>query len=176
LEDLLVALRQIKKWKDNNEHVTDHGATVILAASATSSIMFMYSFARLYAFVAIGIIPGVMVLVFLPVGLWSIIGRIRKLKDADENKINGVPLYFVSIPLIAFLTLFFLVRPASDFSRDFAIKRSHKIIASLEQYKITNRQYPETLSDLYPDHGKKMPKPSIMGIPEVSLQQDWPKL
>jgi len=163
---LTMALRQIRKWKDNNEHVTDHGATVILAGSATSSIMFIYIFASLYAFVGIGIIPGILVLLFLPVGLSSIIRRIRKLKDADESKINGVPLYFVTISMIAFLTLIFLVWPASNFSRDFTIKRSDKIIASIEEYKVRNGRYPESLSDLYPGHRNKMLKTSIMGISE----------
>ena len=166
LVGFIMALRQVRKWKDNNVHVSDQGATVILAASATSSIVFIYIFTSLYAFVGIGIIPGILVLLFLPVGLSSIIKRIRKLKDADENKINGVPLYFVAVPLIAFLTLFFLVGPASDFSRDYTIKRSDKIIASIEDYKIMNGHYPESLADLYPGHRNKMPKTSIMGIPE----------
>ena len=166
LTGFILALRQTRKWKDNNEHVSGRGATVILATSATTSLTFLYVFASLFVFVGIGILPGVLVFLFLPVGLSLIITRIRKLKDSDESRFNRVPLYFVTIPLIAFITLFFLVRPASDFSREYAIKRSQKLITSIEEFKARAGHYPESLDDMYPDSGKKIPKPSIMGIAE----------
>ncbi len=164
LAGFILALRQIRQWKDNDEQDSQNGATVILAASAASSITFIYIFASLFAFVGVGIIPGILVLLFLPVGLSWIINGIKKLKDADEKKFSSAPFYLVTIPLIAFLTLFFLVRPASNFSRDFAIKNCAKIIASIEDYKATNGHYPESLDDLYPRYGEKTPKPAIMGI------------
>ena len=120
----------------------------------------------MFAFVGIGIIPGILTLVFLAIGLIWAIKRIRKLKDAGERKFNRVPLYFITIPLIAFLTLFFLVRPASSFSRNFAIKRSGELIASIEDYKNKTGKYPDSIEDLYPCSRKKMPNPSIMGIGE----------
>ena len=166
LTGIILALNQTRKWKANNEHVSDHGAVVILAASATSSITFIYIFVSLFAFVGVGIIPGILVLFFLPVGLWWIITQIRKLKESEDSRFNSVPVYLVTVPLIAFVTLLFLVTPASDFSRNFAIKKSDTLIASIEDYKNRTGRYPESLHELYPGPGKKMPKPSVMGIGE----------
>ena len=170
LAGFILAMRQIKKWKDNNENVADQGASVILAASATACITFIYLFPAMFAFVGIGIIPGILVLLFLSIGLFWAIKRIRKLKDADERKFNRIPLYFLTIPLIAFLTLFFLVRPASDFSRNFAIKRSGELIASIEDYKNRTGQYPESIRGSVSWFRKENAEAIYHGHRGVSLQ------
>ncbi len=164
LTGFILAKCQIKKWKDNNENIPDKGASLILAASATSCITFASLFPALFAFVGVGIIPGILTLVILSIGLIWAIKRIRKLKNDNERKFNRIPLYFITIPLIAFLTLFFLVRPASSFSRNYAIKQSGELISAIENFKDKTGQYPQSIEDLYSGSGMKMPKPSIMGI------------
>jgi hypothetical protein len=171
LTGFILAKRQIKKWKDNNENIPDKGASLILAASATSCITFASLFPALFAFVGIGIIPGILTLVSLSIGLIWAIRRIRKLKDDNERKFNRIPLYFITIPLIAFLTLFFLVRPASSFSRNYAIKRSGELISAIENFKDKTGQYPQSIEDLYSGSGMKIPKPSIMGIGDFRYQK-----
>ena len=164
LSGLILALRQIRKWKDNNERIPDQGASIILAISAAACITFMYLFTSLGVFVMIGIIPGILALLLLSIGLFWTVKQIRKLKEVSERKFNQLPLYLLTVPLIAFLAFMFIMEPASDFSRSFAIKRSGALIASIEDHKKRTGQYPESIKDLYPHSTKKIPKPFIMGI------------
>ena len=156
-----LALTRIKKWENNNEHVSDQGV-IILAFSATACITLIYLFYLLFLIVSAEVIPSILGILLLPVGLVWIIKQIRKLKDGNERKFSSVPVFLVTIPLIAFLTFKFLMEPVSNFSRDFAIKRSAALIASIEDHKSRTGQYPASIQDLYP--AKKMPKPFIMGI------------
>jgi hypothetical protein len=95
-------------------------------------------------------------LLLLPVGVvWTIL-EIRKLKD---RKPRSIPFYLVTIPLIALITNSFLTKPISDYSRDYAIKRSETLVASIEEYKRNEGQYPESLHSL-----KEVPSPFVMGI------------
>ena len=164
LSGFIIALKQIRKWKDNNEIHPDHGAAVILAVSATACISFIYLFLLLFVFIMMGTLAGIVGLLLLPTGLFWVIKQIRKLKMPNERKFNPVSLYLLTIPLIAFLTTMFIIKPASNFSRSFAIKRSEALIASIEDYKNRTGQYPESIGNLYSHSMKKIPKPFIMGI------------
>ncbi len=164
LSGFILALRQIRKWRDKNERIPDQGALIILAVSATAWITFLYLFTLLFFFVMIGIIPGILGLLLLPIGLYWALKKIRELKEVKERKFNRVPLYFLTIPLIAFLTWMFIIEPASDFSRNFAIKRCEVLISSIEEYKNKEGKYPESIHDLEAGYIKKIPSPSIMGI------------
>lgn len=164
LSGLMLALRQIKKWKNNNEAIPHNGAPVILAVSATACMSFIYIFLLLFVFIMMGTLPGVVGVLLLFVGLFWTIKQIRKLKKPFERKFNPVSLYLLTVPLIAFLTTMFIIKPASNFSRSFAIKRSEALISSVEDYKNRTGQYPESIRNLYSHSMKKIPKPFIMGI------------
>ncbi len=164
LSGLILALNQIKKWEGNQEDVPDHGAPIILAVSATMCLTFMYLFSSLAVFVLAGIIPGIIVLLLLPIGLGWASKQIRKLKEPDEKKFNRLPLYLVTVPVIAFLAFMFIMEPASGFSRSYAIKRSRELIVSIEEHKNRTGEYPGSLQDMYSHSSKKIPKPFIMGI------------
>ncbi|MDX2046476.1 MAG: hypothetical protein SFU87_06800 [Chitinophagaceae bacterium] len=164
LTAFVLALQQKRKWKNNNYSLPDHGALIILSALAIACVTFVYLFAVLFVFVGIGIIPGILALLLLPAGLYAAIRRVSKLKDAGPQKIIPLPFYFMTIPVAAFLTFMFLVRPASDFSRSFAIKKSEALIALIEDYRNKTGEYPAAVNDLVPHPGKKMPMPFIMGI------------
>jgi len=164
LSGFILALGQIKKWKENNEMLSYQGAPVILAASATACISLIYIFLLVFVFLMIGFLPGILGLLVLPAGLTWAIKQTRKLKAPGKRKFIRASLYLLTIPLIAFLTTTFIIKPASNFSRSFAIKRSGAIIASIEDHKNRTGQYPESIHDLYPNAIKKIPKPFIMGI------------
>lgn len=169
LTGFTLAMQQIIKWKHNKEYVADHGASFILAVLAISCISFIYLFTSLFILVGIGILPGILSLLFLPIGLSMVIKRIKQLKNDNEKKFSPIPFYFLTVPLIAFFSFIFLVRPASDFSRDFAIKRGQILIAMIEEYKIKTGQYPESIHDL--SHLlNKVERPFIMGIENFSIQ------
>jgi hypothetical protein len=164
LTSFVLAQQQIRKWKNNNYSLPDHGASIILSASAIACITFVYLFAVLFVFVGIGIIPGILALLLLPPGLYAAIRRIGTFKGTGTQKIIRLPFYFITIPAAAFLAFMFLIRPASNFSRSFAIKRSEALIALIEDYRNKTGGYPATVNDLVTHPGKKMPKPFIMGI------------
>ena len=77
---------------------------------------------------------------------------------------NPAPVYLFTIPLIAFLTRVFLLGPVSDYSRNFAIKRSEVLIAYIEEYKNKEGQYPQSIRELETTYKTKISSPFIMGI------------
>lgn len=95
-------------------------------------------------------------LLLVPVGVvWTFI----ELKHLKDRKLRSMPFYFVTIPLIVWMTNSFIAKPISDYSRDFVIKRRETLIASIEEYKKNEGQYPESLQVL-----KEVPSPFVMGI------------
>jgi hypothetical protein len=161
---LVIASRRIRQWENDNEFVSDKGAPFMLAVVATSIITFLGLFISLFVLVGAGIIPGLLVLLLLSMGLFVAVKRIRLLKDGDERKFNPVPAYLLSVPAIAFLSFVLLIKPLSDFSRNFAIERSQLLIGRIEEYKIKTGQYPASVQDLNAHLQIKMADPSIMGI------------
>jgi hypothetical protein len=159
-----LGLRQIRKWKQNNENLADHGTRIILAISAIAIFTFTYLLGVLGIFVGFGIIPGIAGALLFSTLLFWIIKKIRKLKVVNETKLDRLPIYLLTIPLTAFFTFMYIVKPASNFSRDFAIKKGEALIASIEDHKNKTGQYPESLQEMYAHTENKMPQPSIMGI------------
>lgn len=96
--------------------------------------------------------------------LWQVIREIRKLRHASGRQFNPTPLYLLIIPLVAFTSRKYLAEPLADNSRRIAIERSEGLIAAIEDYKIKEGQYPESLQDLESGYLKKIPSPFIMGI------------
>jgi hypothetical protein len=62
------------------------------------------------------------------------------------------------------LTQIFLSDPLSDYSRNFAIRRSDALISAIENYKDFHGQYPESIDKLKAYNRKKIVDPFIMGI------------
>lgn len=90
---------------------------------------------------------------------YLVIPKIRQLKQLPAGRFVITPLYLLSIPVVAFITQFYLVDPASDYSRNKAIKKGESLIASIEEYQTTFGEYPASLQEL-----DKVPSTSIMGI------------
>jgi hypothetical protein len=90
---------------------------------------------------------------------------IKVLKNDTAIRLNTAPVYLITIPLLSLVTALYLIEPVSAFSRNFAIKRSEVLIASIEDYKNKEGQYPASLDALRGAYLKKIPSPYIMGIP-----------
>ena len=164
LTGFILAKQHIRNWEGKNGQSYDHGASIILASSAAACITFISLGSLLFVFTSLGIVSGIIALILISGGLFWIIRQIRNLMETGKTKFNRVPLYLLTIPLIAFLTHMFIREPASGFSRNFAIKRSEVLITSIEDYKNRMGQYPASMEDLDSPTSKKILKPFIMGI------------
>jgi hypothetical protein len=160
----VLALQKIQKWEHNKEQFNDGGASYILAVSAISCISFIYLLTSVFVLVGIGIIPGIIMLLLLLVGFALINNRVKLLKTGKQEKFNPMPLYLMSVPVIAFLGFMFLITPLSDFSRNFAIQRSQVLITLIEEHKNKTGEYPVSIDDLDPRSVQKKAKTNIMGI------------
>jgi hypothetical protein len=131
----------------------------IVASSLVAAIV------SLGALVTLGFSLGLGVL-----GLWTycvlrMAPRLKLLKHAEIGSFNPAPLYLLVIPTVAALFQFSLVGPATEFSRDYAIKQSAELINDIEQYHKANGRYPASLLALWKDY-----KPSVIGIEQFHYQ------
>jgi hypothetical protein len=132
-------------------------ATVIITALILLFLLLIY-FALDETLLAILALAPVMVI------FRQVIKGIKALKKNTAISLHRAPLYLITIPLLSFLTDLYLIEPASEFSRDYAIQKSEKLIASIEEYKVREGQYPESFDDLKGTYLEKVPNPSVMGI------------
>jgi hypothetical protein len=158
-----LAMHQIRKRENSNKRVTHQGALIILAGLALACLTFICLLLVLALFAGLGIIAGMAGLLVLSVLLFWLIQQTRKLREVNENTFFRLPIYMVTIPVIALLTNLFIVDPASDFSRNYAIKRSQALIAEIEEYKTMTGQYPVALSQLGSSTEKKLSPTYVMG-------------
>jgi len=163
LTGFVISNRQATKWKGSKETVITKKAIIILAGTALACVTFIYLFAVLFIFVGIGMIPGIIAFLLLPPALLAALKQLKKLKTNDDKPSAMLPLCFTTIPLVGFVTFLFLVTPASNFSRDLAIKKGQQIIAAIEDYKAKVNTYPASLEELSPGIVKEMSDPLIMG-------------
>jgi hypothetical protein len=112
-------------------------------------------------FVTGGVLTGISALLPGVFVFYKVVKSTRKLKTVPGFSFNRVPLYLITVPLLALGMRTFVVGPVSKFSRDFAIKRSEQLIASIEQYKERKGRYPESLVEL---GSGSVPQPFIMGV------------
>jgi hypothetical protein len=71
----------------------------------------------------------------------------------------------VVVPTVVALFQFFLIGPATEFSRNYAIKKSGELINDIEEYHRVNGRYPTSLLSVWPDY-----KPSVIGIEQFHYE------
>jgi hypothetical protein len=130
------------------------------------SVIFLL-FLGLALLVSTGISAAVIWLVLLGIGLYKIIPAIKRLKQPSQKAFNSAPLYLLSLPIIAFTLRSFLISPASEYSRNYAIEKGQQVISAIENYYSQNGNYPESIDYLYFN-----PKPSVMGIDEFHYERN----
>jgi hypothetical protein len=161
---IIWAIIEIRKLKTGNNESLNWRPSYYLAIIATVIITAIYLLLVLGVFVSAGLPAGFLGLIPGAFALKGAIKEIRKLRNSSDRKLNTVPFYLLTIPLIAFMTQIYIMAPASDYSRNYAIKKSKALIAAIENYKNKEGQYPESVQDLEGRYIMKIPGPSVMGI------------
>jgi hypothetical protein len=100
----------------------------------------------------------------LALALWSytvsrLIPRLKLLKTADAKNLNPTPLYLIVIPTVVLLFQITLAAPATQFSRNLAIRNSAELINDIERHHTAHGRYPSSLLAVWKDY-----HPSVVGI------------
>jgi hypothetical protein len=111
---------------------------------------------------------GVAMCVF---ALIRVMKAIKKLKINESTQFNPLPLYLVTIPLVAFCARALLMEPMSSYSRNIAIEKADRLINAIEAYKNIKGIYPKSLLELDAVSSEKMEASSVMGISDFRYNQ-----
>lgn len=164
LASLAIGSKKVEQWKANNANIPDNGALIILASSAAAVLLFISLLLTLAVFVGVGVLQGLLALIVLSTAMFWLIKRIGKMATTNTARFSQFPIYLTTIPIMAFLVTTFIMRPASNFSRNYAIERSQTLITAIEDYKIKEGHYPESLDAIAVRYPGKVPEPFVMGI------------
>ena len=127
-----------------------------IASVVASSLVALF---LVLAAMSVGVSLGGIALV-----LWaSFVSRmwrgLKRLKPAETRPFNPVPLYLLVVPLVVAPLQWFLIEPATEFSRERAIRNSAALIADIEAYRQARGRYPASLLALHQDY-----RPLVIGI------------
>lgn len=161
---IIWAIVEIRKCRKGNYESPNWKRAHHLAIIATVIVSAICLLMVIGVIVHLEILAGVLGIILIALGLHRSIIGIKKLRDNSVKKLNLMPFYLLTVPLIALITRIYLMEPISDYSRSFAIQRSQTLIASIEEYKNKEGQYPESIQKLETRYLKKLPAPFIMGI------------
>lgn len=111
-----------------------------------------------------GQILGLFGIIIIPIGLTWTIREFNRRKKNVNHRVDLNALITLTLPITIFLTSNYISDLAREFSRDFAINRTDKLIQSIETFKKVEGEYPDSLTELTPEFIASIPFPSIMGI------------
>lgn len=160
-------VQEIKKTGNDSTTIIASRISYYCALIATCLCSILFLFFVLTFFVAAGVLAGITsfaVLVFL---WYKLIPSLKKLKDKPNKKFNATPAYLLSVPLLAVAGCMFFLKPASEFSRNLAIREAETLINSIENYYNEKGSYPESIDDL-----PSVPKPSVIGIDNFQYEKN----
>lgn len=83
----------------------------------------------------------------------------RSVKNTGRKQFNPAPFYLVCIPIAVVLIRWMFIIPATDFSRNHAIRQSGQLINDIELYFNRTGHYPVSLLSVWGDYD-----PSVRGI------------
>ena len=158
------SILELIKWGKINNEIPDWRPAYIIAIIATVIITAIALLLIIGTFANSEPIARISALILAAYGLVRAFRAIKKLRNNSEKKLNPIPFYLLTIPLIAFFTRIHVMGPVSDHSRNVVIKRSRALIAAIEEYKIKEGQYPDSIHYLNARYKMKIPGPFIMGI------------
>lgn len=107
---------------------------------------------------------GLFGLVAIPVGIIWTIKEVRRKRSDEKHQVDIKAIILLTLPLTIFLISIYISGLIRDFSRDFAINRTEKLIQSIEKFNEKKGRYPDSLTDLTPEFITDIPSPFIMGI------------
>ena len=145
----------IKQRKMKNETSNKTYAFAIAALIVSGLVVLITAFG---AFINHN--PGLAIITLLVYALIisKIISKLKQIKSAG-NGFNLTPFYLICIPVLVIAIRSMFIIPATEFSRNYAIKQSENYIADIEAYYKRNGHYPTTLLSLWSDYD-----PGIKGI------------
>jgi hypothetical protein len=88
-----------------------------------------------------------------------VLRRLNTLTGTTAGRAMLTPLSLVLAPVTVFVIQLVLADPVAEFSRNRAIQNSARLIADIEQYRVTHGRYPASLISVWEDYS-----PSIIGI------------
>jgi hypothetical protein len=86
--------------------------------------------------------------------------RMKLLKSATARPTSTVAFYVLIVPVAVALLQMAVVAPAIEFSRNRAIRNSARLIADIEQYRVSHGRYPASLLSEWEDYYV----PGVIGI------------
>ena len=152
--------KQRKQQLATNNKGTYGFAIVALVASCIVALVVSSG-----AFAAGNFFLGIVTLVFCVYSVLRTVRKIKRLKKATREGFNSTPLYLVCIPVVVVLFRFLFIVPATEFSRDHAIRQSERLIQEIEAYHKRNGHYPLSLLSVNKDY-----KPLVVGIKQYHYE------
>ena len=160
-------IQEIKKLNGSTTLSSNWSNGYYLAIITLLVCIIFSLFLGLVLLVGTGITAGIIWLVMLSIGIYKVIPAIKRLKNAARERFNVVPLYLLSLPIIAFTLRSFLISPVSEYGRNYAIQQSHGVITAIERYYDDHGNYPESL-----EYIQDLGRPSVMGIDEFKYERN----
>lgn len=157
-------IQEIRKRTGKAVIVNNWSSGYYYAVTATVVCVLLCLFFALILLMSTGISACVIAVTVTGIILYRQVAAIRKLKLSSVKVFNTAPLYFLSIPLIAFAICSFFVSPVSEYSRNYAIKQGQRLVAVIENYRMQKGTYPPSMESI--QYLADIPKPSVMGISE----------
>ncbi len=121
----------------------------------------------IYSLLQIGAIFG---LILIPLAVISI--GIGIFKKSFNNSTKYYALLCLTLPLTLLTSVYWISNHARDFSRNYAIEQSENLISAIENYKMENQNYPDSIEQLTPRYIKKIPSDRIIGISGFHYSKD----
>jgi hypothetical protein len=129
------------------------------AIAAVVAASLIAAFLALAAAMSVGFSLGIVVLASWVYGVSRLWPALKRLKRAEARPFNPVPLYLLVVPIVVMPLQWWLIEPATGFSRARAIRNSAAMIADIEAYRQSHGRYPASLLSLHQDY-----RPAVIGI------------
>ncbi len=115
--------------------------------------------AFLGAFMSHSIASGVLVAALWCYAVYTLTPKVRQLKKATSDDFSPLPFYLILIPTIVLTAQFTLASRAKELSRNHAIIQSTELIQEIENHRVAQGRYPDSLLAVNVDY-----HPSVVGI------------
>jgi len=109
---------------------------------------------------------GIFFLIFCVAVLARTYFKVTRARSANL-KINPVPVYLITIPLIVAIVRLLFIGTGVQYSREYAIRNSAPLIEAIETYYAKNGDYPRSLQALHTDI-----LPGVIGIKQYHYEQN----
>lgn len=163
----IVEFQKLQRSEPSNSRWST-GYYFAITIALICALYFLFTVAMIITASAYELLPSAIV---IGLALVKIIPDLKKMRQAERAVFNPTPLYLFTVPLVIMLAHAYLVVPSSDFSRQYAIKKTEPLIRAIENYKAKEGHYPEAITDLQPVYLNKVPRPAIMGSEQFEYEK-----